>query len=259
MAVILTRKGFQEAIETCRFSMGSIGLKGFIDDFLRAHHPSNSDILSTLMEYVLEVYPEVENSDDWVDFHEKDYTNFSEEVSWYDQPELQYLYSYLVYLSENKLGLLDKHGRVEYAPRKIRPNLVANNDVSLKSDLSQERLKAICDALIERNLIGQMKSDDFVKIFTSTPLAEIKKYVKWQAKYSRGIDNLSLFCLLEGLTTSHIDPSYDHTYSLLKKLFTLNNTQKSLIKSYDAYKDLAPDKRKRLRTIETLLNFKFSH
>ncbi len=251
---ILTHKDYQAAIETCQYSTSSIGLKNFIDDFLKAYSSSNKDVLSTLMEYVLEVYPEVENSDSWENFYEKDYTNFSEEVSWYDQPQLQYLYSYLIYLSEKEFGLLDEHGRVSYTPSKIKPTTVTNDDVSLKSDLSQEKLRAICEALIDHELISKMNTDDFIKIFTSTPLVEIKKCIKWLAKYGNGSDNVSLFYLLEGLTTSNIDPSYSHTFPLLKKLFTLNTTQKSLIKSYDAYKALAPDKRKRLRKIEELLD-----
>jgi len=41
------------------------------------------------MEYTLEVFPEVGDSDSWDNFYEKDYTNFSEEINWYEQPQLR--------------------------------------------------------------------------------------------------------------------------------------------------------------------------
>ncbi len=252
--IVITRKDYQAAIETCQYSMGSLGLKNFIDDFIREHNSSNTDILSTLMEYVLEIYPEVEDSDNWENFHEKDYSNFNEEVRWYDQPQLQYLYSYLVYLSEKEFGYLNENGEVDYTPSKIKKVAITNGDVSLKSDLSKEKLSAICDWLIEHRLIEKIKKDDFTKIFSSIPLAKINAHIKWQAKYGNGNDNVLLFYLLDRLSTSNVDPSYTHTCVLIKNLFTLRNTQKSLSKSFNTFKDLTIDKRKRLRDLENFLD-----
>jgi hypothetical protein len=44
---VITRKDYQAAIESCQYSMGIFGLKNFIDDFIREHNSTNTDILSS--------------------------------------------------------------------------------------------------------------------------------------------------------------------------------------------------------------------
>jgi hypothetical protein len=269
MSNVLFRKDYLAAIETCQYSMSSIGLKNFIDDLLNGYSPYNKDIISTLMEHTLMVFDKVEKQRGLENLYKKDYSNFNEELSKRKLPQLQYLYSYLLFLSKSDLGFNNKlppdnSNNIEnnlviteqqeaHAIQSLSSKSKRNKEplLSFKSDLTDKQLGLVCDLLVSFECIEVIDHPDFIKIFREVPLPEIKNKIRWKALYREDeFDNVLLYFVLSNL----VDRStfYISTFfSRLKFLFSMDSPVPTLRKSRREQKWTAPKKRRIILDVQT--------
>jgi hypothetical protein len=168
MRVVLFRTEYLDIIETCRYSPSSFGIKNLVTDVLKAYGKYNTDIISTLMEYVIEAYPEVEKQKAWKNLHKTEYSDLNEEIPQFKNPQLQYLYSYLVFL--------DEHGLEE----QIVSDVIAIKPISLTSftlqnkEIDFQKLHSILKATY---IADNTKVTDLTNIFLGKKIANSKRIV----------------------------------------------------------------------------------
>ncbi len=98
---ILTNKEFKEIYDHCRLCKGSYAIKDFIEDIFKEFGSSNTNLTLTLMEFIESQYPALQGRQDLAN---NNYLNFKEEeeLNNIKEPSIEYLYSFLIYLTENK-------------------------------------------------------------------------------------------------------------------------------------------------------------
>lgn len=262
MSKLLFKKDYLAAIETCQYSWSTIGIRNFVDDLLKEYSPYNQDIISTLMEYTLSVFPTLDKQKGLENLYKKNYSNISEDLAGRKQPQLQTLYSYLIFLAENEITIhAAKNEGKSSTGIEQEKSLPSNHDVaaptedsiSFQSDLSNSQLSAICQMMISHELIAPIMTSDFISIFRGVPLTDLKKKVRWKATYQKDkSDNVLLFFILSNI----IDPSVLHSSNSLSKLqllFSLPNSIRTLSKTRNKEEWAHPKKRRVILEIQKAL------
>jgi hypothetical protein len=272
MSKLLFRKDYLNAIETCQYSWSSIGIRNFVDDFLKEYSAYNQDIISTLMEYILAVYPTVEKQRGLEHLHKKNYSNINEEVVGRKLPQLQILYSYLIFLSEKELvlqsikdSLKSDYVKEDDKTTKSKTQTVVHDAIAhnederaFQSDLSEDQLSDICETLISFELIAPIERSDFISIFKGTPFSNLKNRIVWIATYQQGqSDNVLLLIVLSTIIDSSAFylPSF---FNKLKFLFSLRNSIKSLRKTRNEGIWHSPQKRRNILQIQKAIKASLS-
>lgn len=106
---ILTNKEFKEIYDHCRSCKGSYAIKDFIGDIFKEFENSNTNLSLVLMEFIESQYHDLQGRQDLAN---NKYLSFKEEQSEREElkdikePAIEYLYSYLIYLTENNQDYL---------------------------------------------------------------------------------------------------------------------------------------------------------
>lgn len=198
MGKVLNWNDFKEAVETCENQRYSYGVETFVDDFLKMHHEQNRDIISSLMEYVIKIFPEIMESDVW-DFYKQGMIDFEEEAGEYDRPQLRFLYSYLIHLGEIEAQPKTKELIV---PTVTKPVIELPKNNSLQktfiTNLSEGNLDVICDLLVRNGYISALDPYEFRKIFSAVPIDHVISKIRWIKSLQEGnLYNQSLFLFLQ--------------------------------------------------------------
>lgn len=179
MSKLLLTKDYMDVVEDCENQRYGSGLKTLVDDFIKLYQPTNGEMISRLMECVVKIFPDFSDLEVW-NFQKWDMIDFEEEAKGYQRPQLQYLYSYLIHLSETEEKI--KSDDVQYKRKKVVSVSAEVNISSLNSfatQFNEEELLMLCDLLIKHRYIAATPFGDFKKIFNAVPVNQVENKIHW--------------------------------------------------------------------------------
>ena len=213
----LTHKDYRNFVKHCRECNSTLEIKTYIDRKILKYSKENDDILICLMEKVeaLEIAGVYEVDNEYP-YYLEEISNIKLDAPDEIEPQLKYLYSYIIYLSnlsDSKDGHT-KHVSITGNVFKTEPNK------SFQSKLTVTQLKELFNFLtLDTNSYLEKKSEkEFYKIFGAVELNSIKP-IKWLSKYRKGLNARLLFELIKHLC-KHEYLDAEHKNSFYEKIAT---------------------------------------
>jgi hypothetical protein len=221
MNKILVRKNFQEIIEFCTTRRMGDTIKEKVDDWVAAYKESNTNMLLHLMEEIEIVKPVIELEED---FHKEDILSFDEYESTNNKKQIEYLYSYIVYLSE-------KEANVEVVPSKEVtlqegkvPERLQEND-GFKTVLSKVQLKTLFDWLVNKQIISPMDFENFFSIFSDNAIATAHPKVIWLLSHKNHLTYYKALHLLMRELSPESFERRDRYFQKVQKFFMTSDSK----------------------------------
>jgi hypothetical protein len=203
---ILTYKEYQEVVEHCRTCKSAFAIKYFVDDVFNEYRRFNTDLETSLMEYIESNYKTL-NGDFELAYY--DILNLREDIPQYEDPSLEYLYSYLVLLSDK-----EKPGK-KIDTAKAMP-------FSLKENITPRQISKVLASIKDKGFCTFSSPARVNWIFSGNEKGANGEKIQWidKAVKNKGGNYHTLLAFLEAFCmTNHLNTSANMLWILVSKRF----------------------------------------
>jgi hypothetical protein len=191
---ILTYKEYKEIIDHCKNCKSSYAIKDFIDDIFGEFGKSNTNLVLSLMEYIEINNRSLQGISDLI---ENDHLDIYEELKFLKTPTLEYLYSYLIYILDNKGYGNQKRENIE--------------EVNFQSKIPIKKTAHILSRLKEKQFCNFSDVSKIIWVFSQVDKKNAKK-IQWIDKSGKAKqpNYQTLFFMLDNICGAHIISTARH-------------------------------------------------